>query len=105
MSKQNNSLRETVSRLDREKTIIEQKWKNHLKTGVFKTNTNDVRVEQLEQEIAELRAELSDKDTTQQAEPGNETLKLRVKFLQGRVEQQERKITMLEMGKKGGQSA
>ena len=105
MSKQNNSLRETVSRLDREKTIIEQKWKSHLKTGVFKTNTNDIRVEQLEQEIAELRAELSDKDTTKQAEPGNETLKLRVKFLQGRVEQQERKITMLEVGKKGGQSA
>ena len=105
MSKQNNSLRETVSRLDREKAIIEQKWKSHLKTGVFKSGANDAKVEQLEQELAELRAELSDKNTVQQSEPGNETLKLRVKFLQGRVEQQERKINMLEIGKKGGQSA
>ena len=105
MTKQNISLRDTVSRLDRERTIIEQKWKNHLKTGAFKSNANDFRVEQLEQELAELRAEISEKNEVQKTEPGNETLKLRVKFLQGRVEQQERKINMLEIGKKGGQAA
>ena len=105
LSKQNIALRDTVGRLDREKMMIEQKWKSHLKTGVFKSSANDVRVEHLEQEILELKAELSSKDSEQPQEPGNETLKLRVKFLQGRVEQQERKITMLEIGKKGGQSA
>ena len=105
MSKQNNNLRETISRLDREKMINEQKWKTHLRSGAVKTSANDVKVEQLEQEVAELRSELESRQVSSANEPGNETLKLRVKFLQGRVEQQERKISMLEIGKKGGQSA
>ena len=105
MSKQNNNLRETITRLDREKIINEQKWKSHLRSGVVKNSNNDLRVEQLEQEVAELRAELDSRQVEAASEPGNETLKLRVKFLQGRVEQQERKISMLELGKKGGQAA
>ena len=107
MSKQNNNLRETITRLDREKIINEQKWKSHLRSGVVKNSNTDLRVEQLEQEVAELRAELDSSRQVEAAasEPGNETLKLRVKFLQGRVEQQERKISMLEIGKKGGQAA
>ena len=105
MSKQNNNLRDTISRLDREKVMMEQKWKTHLKTGAVKSSASDVRVEQLEQEVVELRTELESKQVSAANEPGNETLKLRVKFLQGRVEQQERKISMLEIGKKGGQSA
>ena len=36
---------------------------------------------------------------------GVETLKLRIKFLQERVEQQEKKISLLEIAKKGGSDA
>ena len=102
ISKQNNNLRETVTRLDREKMILDQKWKSHLKIGAAKSTVYDGRVELLQQENDELRAELSSRHIEPTSEPGNETLKLRVKFLQGRVEQQEKKISMLEIGRKGG---
>ena len=102
ISKQNNNLRETVTRLDREKMVLDQKWKSHLKVGAARSTVNDGKVELLQQEIAELKAELSANHEEPTSEPGNETLKLRVKFLQGRVEQQEKKISMLEIGRKGG---
>ena len=107
LSKQNIGLRETVQRQEREKMLQEAKWKGHLKVGGLKTKVDDGRQEllqmennQLREEVKGLQEELNKMDKSQ--EPGNETLKLRVKFLQGRVEQQEKKISMLELGKKAG---
>ena len=107
LSKQNTGLRETVQRQEREKMLQEAKWKGHLKVGGLKTKVEDGKHEllqmennQLRDEVKVLQEELNKVDKSQ--EPGNETLKLRVKFLQGRVEQQEKKISMLELGKKAG---
>ena len=107
LSKQNTGLRETVQRQEREKMLQEAKWKGHLKVGGLKTKVEDGKQEllqmennQLRDEVKVLQEELNKVDKSQ--EPGNETLKLRVKFLQGRVEQQEKKISMLELGKKAG---
>ena len=107
LSKQNTGLRETVQRQEREKMLQEAKWKGHLKVGGLKTKVEDGKQEllqmennQLREEMKVLQEELNKVDKSQ--EPGNETLKLRVKFLQGRVEQQEKKISMLELGKKAG---
>ena len=107
LSKQNTGLRETVQRQEREKMLQEAKWKGHLKVGGLKTKVEDGKQEllqmennQLRDEVKVLQEEVNKVDKSQ--EPGNETLKLRVKFLQGRVEQQEKKISMLELGKKAG---
>jgi len=107
LSKQNTGLRETVQRQEREKMLQEAKWKGHLKVGGLKTKVEDGKQDllqmennQLRDEVKVLQEELNKVDKSQ--EPGNETLKLRVKFLQGRVEQQEKKISMLELGKKAG---
>ena len=103
LSKQNNNLRETVTRLDREKMLLDQKWKSHLKTGGVKIPVDDGKVAALEQKIVELNLKLTSKSVGPPiSEPGNETLKLKVKFLQGRVEQQEKRISILTVGKKEG---
>ena len=106
LSKQNTSFRETISRLEREKCFIQQKWKNYLKCAdpEFK-NYNLLQKEALKQENNELKTQLEEKNNAKEGEPGNETLKLRVKFLQDRIEQQERKISTLELGKRGGNRA
>ena len=67
---------------------------------------SDGKLELIQHENAELKAKLEaleNKDS--KVEPGKETLKLRVKFLQGRIEQQEKKLSMYEISKKGGDSA
>ena len=107
LSKQNTSLRETVQRQEREKMLQEAKWKGHLKVGGLKTKVEDGKQELLQMENNQLREEVrllqeEANKVEKREEPGNETLKLRVKFLQGRVEQQEKKISMLELGKKAG---
>ena len=107
LSKQNTSLRETVQRQEREKMLQEAKWKGHLKVGGLKTKVEDGKQELLQMENNQLREEMrllqeEANKVEKREEPGNETLKLRVKFLQGRVEQQEKKISMLELGKKAG---
>ena len=103
LSKQNINLRETVTRLDREKMLLDQKWKSHLKTGGVKIPMDDGKVAALEQKIVELNSKLTSKSVGPPiSEPGNETLKLKVKFLQGRVEQQEKRISILTVGKKEG---
>ena len=106
LSKQNTSFRETISRLEREKFLIQQKWKSYLKCADPESkNYNHLQIEALKQEISELKTQLEEKNNTKEGEPGNETLKLRVKFLQDRIEQQERKISILELGKRGGNTA
>ena len=106
LSKQNTSFRETISRLEREKFLIQQKWKSYLKCADPESkNYNHLQNEALKQEISELKTQLEEKNNTKEGEPGNETLKLRVKFLQDRIEQQERKISILELGKRGGNTA
>ena len=105
LSKQNMSFRETISRLEREKFLIQQKWKSYLKCSDTESkNYNNLQNETLKQEIQDLKTQL-EKSNVKEGEPGNETLKLRVKFLQDRTEQQERKISILELGKKGGNAA
>ena len=104
ISKQNDTLRETVSRLDREKFQLDLKWKNHLKVGTAKSSVTDTRIQALQLENSQLKeriSELEHKDVMDQ-NPGTETLKLRIKFLQERIEQQEKKIALLEIAKKGG---
>ena len=106
LSKQNTSFRETISRLEREKFLIQQKWKSYLKCADPESkNYNHLQNEALKQEISELKNQLEEKNNVKEGEPGNETLKLRVKFLQDRIEQQERKISILELGKRGGSTA
>ena len=107
IAKQNDSLRETVSRLDREKMQLDMKWKNHLKIGSTKSGTNDAKVQGLINENAQLRVRIEELEhkTVIGQEPGAEVMKLRVKFLQDRVQQQENKISLLEVYKKGGTTA
>ena len=106
LSKQNTSFRETISRLEREKFLIQQKWKSYLKCADPESkNYSHLQNEALKQEISELKNQLEEKNNVKEGEPGNETLKLRVKFLQDRIEQQERKISILELGKRGGSTA
>ena len=105
LTKSNLGLRETVARLDREKAQLDHKWKSHLKIGAAKTSLVDGRLEALETDNSQLRVQLANLEhqSTLTQEPGAETLKLRVRFLQERIEQQEKKISLLELGKKGGQ--
>ena len=63
MSKQNISLRETINRLEREKLLIEHKWKSHLKSIDGKGNPNAGMTEHLEQEIMDLKIKLENKKT------------------------------------------
>ena len=63
MSKQNISLRETINRLEREKLLIEHKWKSHLKSIDGKGNPNAGMTEHLEQEIMDLKNKLENKKT------------------------------------------
>ena len=107
ISKQNDGLRETVSRLEREKIQIDNKWKAHLKAGNARTSLNESRLKELQLANSQLKEQLSSLEhkATMDQEPGVETLKLRVKFLQDRIQQQEKKISMLELSKKGGSDA
>ena len=107
IAKQNDGLRETVTRLDREKMQLDMKWKNHLKIGSTRSGTVDAKVQSLLNENAQLRVRIEELEhkTVLGQEPGAEVLKLRVKFLQDRVQQQENKISLLEVFKKGGTDA
>ena len=107
ISKQNDSLRETVSRLDREKFQLDMKWKSHVKIGTSKSSVADSRMNVLQAENDQLKNKVSDLEhkATMEQDPGVETFKLRIKFLQDRVEQQEKKISLLEISKKGGTEA
>jgi hypothetical protein len=104
LTKSNLNLRETVTRLDREKAQLDHKWKAHLKIGAAKSSMADGRLEALEAENSKLRAQIGslEQQGAVSHEPGVETLKLRVRFLQERIEQQEKKISLLELGKKSG---
>lgn len=69
-----------------------------------KTNLLSVKMEELTVINARLEEELKTSEHTQlmEGQQGLETLKLRNKFLQERIEQQEKKISTLELTKKLG---
>ena len=105
LSKSNNSLREMVSRLEREKLMLDSRLKTS-KSSV-KSNINEIKMKELQVENTKLRSELEETrhDFMMQGSQGLETLKLRNKFLQDRIEAQERKIATLELTRKAGVGA
>ena len=77
------------------------------RTGTsVKSNLNEIKVKELQVENGKLREELeaTRHDFMMQGTQGLETLKMKNKFLQDRIEAQERKITALELAKKVGGS-
>lgn len=102
LSKTNNSLREMNSRLEREKLMLETRAKSSRNS--VKSNINEIKMKELQVENEKLREELEGTrhDFMMQGPQGIETLKLRNKFLQDRIEAQERKIAALEIAKKAG---
>ena len=107
LSKTNNSLRDMVSRLEREKLTLESRLK-HKSSSSVKSNISEIKMKGLQVENSKLREELeaTRHDFMMQGTQGIETLKLRNKFLQDRIEAQERKIAALELAKKvGGESS
>ena len=102
LSKSNNSLREMVSRLEREKLMMEHRAKSSRSS--VKANITEVKMRELQVENTKLREELetAQHSLLMESGQGTETLKLKNKFLQDRIEAQERKITALELSKKTG---
>jgi len=102
LSKTNNGLREMVSRLEREKLIMENRAKPRGRS--VKDNIAEIKNKELQVENAKLREELeaTRHSLLMQGSQGTETLKMRIKFLQERIESQERKISTLELAKKAG---
>ena len=77
------------------------------RTGTsVKSNLNEIKIKELQVENSKLREELeaTRHDFMMQGTQGLETLKMKNKFLQDRIEAQERKITALELAKKVGGS-
>lgn len=106
LCKSNNGLKETVRRMEREKLMLEGKVKAQAKASSTKSQAFSGRVEELESEKVRLGAEVEQLKHQQlmgEAQ-GVETLKLRNKLLQERIETQERKISALMLSKKVGGS-
>ena len=106
LSKSNNSLRDLHSRLEREKLMLENKLKNISGKGSVKGHITEIKMKELQMENASLREELEANrhDYVMQGSQGVETQKLRNRFLQSRIEAQERKIAALELVKKSSGS-
>jgi predicted RNase H-like nuclease (RuvC/YqgF family) len=104
LSKANKSLRDIVSRLEREKLMLENRSKSAGGKTSARANIADIKMKETQMENARLKEELeaSKHNITMQSSQGVETLKLRNKFMQDRIEAQERKITALELTKKVG---
>ena len=103
LSKSNNSLRDLHCRLEREKLMLENKLKNiNSGKGSVKGHITEIKMKELQVENASLREELeaTRHDYVMQGSQGLETQKLRNRFLQSRIEAQERKIAALEIVKK-----
>lgn len=102
LSKSNNSLREMINRLEREKLMLESRAKANKSSA--KSHIQEIKFKELQIENSKLREELESTrhDFMMQGSQGLETLKLRNKFLQERIEAQERKIVTLELAKKVG---
>ena len=102
LSKSNKSLRDVVSRLEREKLILDGKVKTAARDAQIKNNMLTVKVDELNVENKKLTEHLTNIQHNQlmEGQKGLETLKLRNKFLQERIEQQEKKISSLELTKK-----
>ncbi len=104
MSKTNKSLRDVVNRLEREKLMLETRAKSTNKTVHSQAAIANIKVQELQQENAQLSEELEalKHNALMQSSQGMETLRLKNKFLQDRVEAQERKITTFELTRKSG---
>merc|ERR1740129_1974111 len=85
LSKTNNSLREMVSRLEREKVMLETSLRTKTSGSSVKSNINEIKLKELQMENGKLREELeaTRHDFMMQGTQGLETLKMRNKFLQG----------------------
>ena len=107
LSKSNNSLRDLHTRLEREKLMLENKLKNVTSKNVVKGNITEVKLKELQVENSKLREELeaTRHDYIMQGTQGIETMKMRNRFLQSRIEAQERKIAALEIAKKSPDSS
>ena len=107
LSKSNNSLRDLHSRLEREKLMLESKLRNLSSKSSVKGNITEIKMKELQVENAKLRDELeaTRHDYVMQGTQGIETMKLRNRFLQSRIEAQERKIAALEIVKKSSASS
>ena len=70
----------------------------------IKANITEIKMRELQVENAKMKEELEsiNHNILMESSQGIETLRLKNKFLQDRIEAQERKITSLEIGKKAG---
>ncbi len=107
LSKTNKSLRDLVTRLEREKLMLETRAKSSSKTGHTQAAIVGIKVQELQKENEQLREEVEalKHNTLMHGSQGMETLRLKNKFLTDRVEAQERKITTLELTRRSGGDA
>lgn len=99
LSKSNKGLRDIMSRMEREKMVLESRAK-----ALSKAEKAQTMVQQLQKEKEQLKEQIEaiQHDKMMGEAQGVETMKLRNRFLQERIEAQERKITVLELSKKVG---
>ncbi len=99
----NQSLRDTMSKVEREKIALENKAKALQKASA----TKNEKLEDMEKTTERLKTELESlkHESVMAGEQGLETLKLRNKVLAKKVEDLERKVSILEMAKKAGGGA
>lgn len=102
LTKANSSLKEIISRLEREKLTLEGKAKAAAKASPDKSKLS--LLEKENQALKENITKLKHQELMNEQQ-GLETMKLRNKFLQERIEAQERKISALELSKKAGGSS
>ena len=102
LSKTNKALRDTITRLEREILTMKNKLKNTQKVSSNTTNLMTVKMEEILRENEKLKEEISTGKHLKMLDEdqGVETYKLRNKFLQERIEAQERKISFYELNKK-----
>ncbi|TRY62027.1 hypothetical protein TCAL_01502 [Tigriopus californicus] len=102
LNKANSSLKEIISRLEREKLTLESKAKAAAKASPDKSKLS--LLEKENQTLKEKITKLKHQELMNEQQ-GLETMKLRNKFLQERIESQERKISALALTKKAGGSS
>ena len=84
LSKSNNSLRDMISRLEREKLMLENRAKGGRSS--VKSNLAEIKMKELQVENSKLREELEsvNHNLLMESSQGTETLKLKNKFLHDR---------------------
>ncbi len=99
LSKSNKGLRDIVTRLEREKMVLESRAK-----AAAGKDKSRAQLEKLQRERDQLAEQLESvkHDRMMSEAPGVETMRLRNQFLQERIEAQEKKITALQLSKKFG---